>query len=61
MMWISIRCAVCFGFPSILSLLLSFYLLKENSCLIQRWRLQAEANDEAERLLSSQPVPTEQV
>lgn len=29
--------------------------------LEERWRLQAEANDEAERLLSSQPVPTEQV
>ncbi|PIA34312.1 hypothetical protein AQUCO_03800122v1 [Aquilegia coerulea] len=29
--------------------------------LEQRWRMQAEANDEVERLLSSQPVPTEQV
>ncbi|PON69014.1 Pentatricopeptide repeat [Trema orientale] len=29
--------------------------------LIDRWKLQAEANDEAERLLSSQPLPTEQV
>ncbi|XP_038680120.1 uncharacterized protein LOC119981150 isoform X3 [Tripterygium wilfordii] len=29
--------------------------------LDERWRLQAEANDEAERLLSSQPIPTEQV
>ncbi|OVA00979.1 hypothetical protein BVC80_8913g31 [Macleaya cordata] len=28
--------------------------------LEQRWRIQAEANDEVERLLSSQPVPTEQ-
>lgn len=27
----------------------------------QRWRLQAEANDEAERLLSSQQIPTERV
>ncbi|XP_050152083.1 uncharacterized protein LOC126626728 isoform X3 [Malus sylvestris] len=26
-----------------------------------RWRIQVEANDEAERLLSSQPMPTEQV
>jgi hypothetical protein len=33
--------------------------LKEKSGLMQRWRLQAEANDEAERLLSSQPVTTE--
>ncbi|KAM6557718.1 hypothetical protein CsatB_004737 [Cannabis sativa] len=29
--------------------------------LEERWKLQAEANDEAERLLSSQPMPTEQV
>ncbi|KAJ6341666.1 hypothetical protein OIU78_009758 [Salix suchowensis] len=29
--------------------------------LEERWRLQAEANDEAERLLSSQPVTTERV
>ncbi|CAN0908835.1 hypothetical protein LINGRAHAP2_LOCUS25489 [Linum grandiflorum] len=29
--------------------------------LEERWRLQAEANDEAERLLSSQPAPTEWV
>ncbi|XP_010272519.1 PREDICTED: uncharacterized protein LOC104608279 isoform X3 [Nelumbo nucifera] len=27
--------------------------------LEERWRMQAEANDEVERLLSSQPVPTE--
>ncbi|KAK9274787.1 hypothetical protein L1049_022039 [Liquidambar formosana] len=29
--------------------------------LEERWRLQAEANDEVERLLSSEPIPTEQV
>ncbi|KAH0975020.1 hypothetical protein GBA52_016919 [Prunus armeniaca] len=29
--------------------------------LEERWRIQVEANDEAERLLSSQPMPTEQV
>ncbi|KAJ8764897.1 hypothetical protein K2173_010362 [Erythroxylum novogranatense] len=29
--------------------------------LEERWKLQAEANDEAERLLTSQPVPSEQV
>ncbi|KAJ0048304.1 hypothetical protein Pint_14919 [Pistacia integerrima] len=30
--------------------------------LMQKWRLQAEANDEAERLISSQPInPTEQI
>ncbi|KAK9926967.1 hypothetical protein M0R45_024173 [Rubus argutus] len=29
--------------------------------LEERWRIQVEANDEAERLLSSQPLPTEQV
>lgn len=29
--------------------------------LEERWKLQAEANDEAERLLSSQAIPTEQV
>ncbi|XP_068306752.1 uncharacterized protein [Pyrus communis] len=29
--------------------------------LEERWRTQVEANDEAERLLSSQPMPTEQV
>eukprot|EP00257_Ricinus_communis_P013586 XP_015571057.1 uncharacterized protein LOC8288044 isoform X2 [Ricinus communis] len=29
--------------------------------LEERWKLQAEANDEAERLLSSQPMPTERV
>ncbi|KAF5187586.1 Pentatricopeptide repeat (PPR) superfamily protein [Thalictrum thalictroides] len=28
--------------------------------LEQRWRMQAEANDEVEKLLSSQPIPTEQ-
>nr|XP_011463994.1 PREDICTED: uncharacterized protein LOC101312449 [Fragaria vesca subsp. vesca] len=28
--------------------------------LEERWRIQVEANDEAERLLSSQPLPTEQ-
>ncbi|WCJ26523.1 Pentatricopeptide repeat (PPR) superfamily protein [Euphorbia peplus] len=28
--------------------------------LEEKWRIQAEANDEAERLLSSQPIPTEQ-
>ncbi|KAL0016014.1 hypothetical protein SO802_003083 [Lithocarpus litseifolius] len=29
--------------------------------LEERWKLQAEANDEAERLLSSQSIPTEQI
>ncbi|XP_050227316.1 uncharacterized protein LOC126676973 isoform X2 [Mercurialis annua] len=29
--------------------------------LEERWRIQAEANDEAERLLSSEPIPTERV
>ncbi|CAI9094318.1 OLC1v1030038C3 [Oldenlandia corymbosa var. corymbosa] len=29
--------------------------------LEEKWRLQAEANDEAERLLSTEPIPTEQV
>ncbi|KAK9121952.1 hypothetical protein Syun_019569 [Stephania yunnanensis] len=29
--------------------------------LEQQWRMQAEVNDEVERLLSSQPVPTEQI
>uniref|UniRef100_A0A5B7B7N8 Uncharacterized protein n=1 Tax=Davidia involucrata TaxID=16924 RepID=A0A5B7B7N8_DAVIN len=29
--------------------------------LEERWRLQAEANDEVERLLSSKPIPTEQI
>lgn len=28
--------------------------------LLQKWRLQAEANDEAERLINSQDMPTEQ-
>ncbi|XP_065858586.1 uncharacterized protein [Euphorbia lathyris] len=28
--------------------------------LEEKWRIQAEANDEAERLFSSQPIPTEQ-
>lgn len=36
-------------------------IIKANCILIlQRWKLQAEANDEAERLLSSQPIPVEQ-
>lgn len=30
------------------------------TCILQRWKLQAEANDEAERVLSSQPMPVEQ-
>lgn len=29
--------------------------------LEERWRLQAEANDEVERLLSNEPLPSEQV
>lgn len=29
--------------------------------LEERWKLQAEANDEVERLLSSEPLPSEQV
>ncbi|KAK7318103.1 hypothetical protein RJT34_02801 [Clitoria ternatea] len=29
--------------------------------LEERWKIQAEANDEAERLLSSQPIPSEEV
>lgn len=29
--------------------------------LEERWKMQAEANDEAERLLSSQPVPLDEV
>ncbi|KAM2035433.1 hypothetical protein EV2_039426 [Malus domestica] len=32
-----------------------------SNSLVFRWRIQVEANDEAERLLSSQPMPTEQV
>ncbi|KAF9689233.1 hypothetical protein SADUNF_Sadunf01G0070300 [Salix dunnii] len=35
--------------------------LEEACFFLLRWRLQAEANDEAERLLSSQPVNTERV
>lgn len=39
------------------------YLLCDSFIFLssQKWRLQAEANDEAERLLSSEPVPAEQV
>jgi hypothetical protein len=29
--------------------------------VMQRWKMQAEANDEAERLLSSQPIPLDEV
>jgi hypothetical protein len=29
--------------------------------VVQRWKMQAEANDEAERLLSSQPIPLDEV
>lgn len=29
--------------------------------LEERWKIQAEANDEAERLLSSQPMPLDEV
>ncbi|XP_021642678.2 uncharacterized protein LOC110637058 isoform X1 [Hevea brasiliensis] len=35
--------------------------LMELENLEEKWRLQAEANDEAERLLSSQSIPTERV
>ncbi|CAK9181419.1 unnamed protein product [Ilex paraguariensis] len=33
----------------------------ENLEEARRWRIQAEANDEAERLLSSEAIPTEQI
>ncbi|KAK4435482.1 hypothetical protein Salat_0711600 [Sesamum alatum] len=35
--------------------------IMETENLEEKWRLQAEANDEAERLLSSETIPTEQV
>ncbi|KAL0331084.1 UNVERIFIED_CONTAM: hypothetical protein Sangu_1653900 [Sesamum angustifolium] len=35
--------------------------IMESENLEEKWRMQAEANDEAERLLSSETIPTEQV
>ena len=35
--------------------------IMEMENLEERWKIEAEANDEAERILSSQPMPSEDV